>query len=234
MPTHTCQAEPGPYRFQLDTTALLIVDMQRDFLEKGGFADLMGYDVSVLAGAIRHSQLVLEAARHAGMFVIHTREGFRPDLADAAPIKLTRIFNDIGVGDQGPLGRVLVRGEPGHDIIPELYPLEGEPVIDKPGHGAFYATDLEMILENRGIKNLIICGVVTEVCVHSTLREAKDRGYACLVLEDCVGSYSAEFHHVSIEIVKTQGGLFGKVSTSSELLGVLKGQDRADQNAGSH
>ena len=233
MPTYTCNAEPDPFEFQLDSTALLIVDMQRDFLEKGGFADLMGYDVSQMEGAIRHCKLVLEAARKAGLFIIHTREGFRPDLSDAAPIKLARSYNDIGVGDPGPLGRVLVRGEPGHDIIPELYPQPGEPVIDKPGHGAFYATDLEMILENRGIKNLIICGVVTEVCVHSTLREAKDRGYACLVLEDCVGSYSAEFHRVSIEIVKTQGGLFGKVSTSAQLLRVLKGQDRADQNTGS-
>lgn len=221
MSSIICKAEPGPFEFQFDSTALLLVDMQRDFLEKGGFGDLMGYDISLMAGVIHRCRLVLEAARNAGMFIVHTREGFRPDLSDAAPIKLGRIYNNIGVGDMGPLGRVLVRGEAGHDIIPELYPRTGEPVIDKTGHGAFYATDLELILNKDGIKNLIICGVVTEVCVHSTLREAKDRGYACLVLEDGVGSYTPEFHRVSIEIIKTQGGLFGKVSTSAELLRVL-------------
>jgi biuret amidohydrolase len=221
MPAYICKADPGAFEFQLETTALLIVDMQRDFLEKGGFGDLMGYDITRMEGVIRQCRLALQAAREAGMFIVHTREGFRPDLTDAAPIKLTRIYNDIGVGDRGPLGRVLVRGEPGHDIIPELYPRPGEPVIDKVGHGAFYATDLELIFKNQGIKSLIICGVVTEVCVHSTLREAKDHGYACLVLEDCVGSYSEEFHRVSIDIVKTQGGLFGKVSSLAELLRAL-------------
>ena len=221
MTVHNIEADPGSFEFHTEFTALLMIDMQRDFLEKGGFGDLLGYDVSVVHSTIEPCKQVLETARQAGLFILHTREGFRPDLSDAAPSKLGRNYNNIGIGASGPLGRVLVRGEAGHDIVPELYPLPGEPVIDKPGHGAFYATDLHLILGNRGVKSLIVCGVTTEVCVHSTVREAKDRGYECLILEDCIGSYSPEFQRVGLEMFKSQGGLLGKVSNSLEVIKVL-------------
>jgi nicotinamidase-related amidase len=200
--------------------ALLIIDMQREFLEVGGyFGEMLGLDVSLVRSAIEPTKEVLEIAREIGLFVVHTREGHRPDLTDAPPAKLAR---ETGIGDEGPLGRILVRGEPGHDIIPELYPKDGEPVIDKPGKGAFYKTDLNLILHNRGIKTLIICGVTTEVCVHTTVREANDRGYECLVLEDCVGSYFAEFQRVGLEMIKAHGGIFGWVSNSDGVVNVLK------------
>jgi len=199
-----------------------MIDMQRDFLERGGFGEMLGNDVSLVRSAIAPCKTVLEAARDAGMAVIHTREGHRPDLFDCPPSKLARGRLKTGIGDPGPMGRVLVRGEPGHDIIPELYPRPGEAVVDKPGKGAFYATDLDSLLHNRGIRHLIMCGVTTEVCVNTTVREANDRGYDCLVLSDCVGSYFPEFQRVALEMVKAQGGIFGWVASSKEVLAALK------------
>lgn len=218
---HLIQAEPYPLPFDPDASALLIIDMQRDFLEPGGFGELLGNDVSQLRSTIEPCKKILAAARNAGITVIHTREGHRPDLADAPPSKLARGGLDVGIGDQGPMGRVLVRGEPGHDIIPELAPLGDEPVIDKPGKGAFYETDLDLILQNRGIKTLIVCGVTTEVCVHTTVRQANDRGYECVVLADCVGSYFPEFQRVGLEMIKAQGGIFGWVSNSEHAIAAL-------------
>jgi nicotinamidase-related amidase/gamma-glutamylcyclotransferase (GGCT)/AIG2-like uncharacterized protein YtfP len=214
-------AEPYPLAFEPKSTALLIIDMQRDFVEPGGFGEMLGNDVSLLRSTIAPCRRVLEAARRAGLTVIHTREGHRPDLADAPPSKLKRGRLQVGIGDQGPMGRVLVRGEYGHDIIPELYPLADEPVIDKPGKGSFYETDLDLILQNRGIRTLIVCGVTTEVCVHTTVRQANDRGYECVVLADCVGSYFPEFQRVGLEMIKAQGGIFGWVSSSDEAVRVL-------------
>jgi nicotinamidase-related amidase len=214
-----------PYEFTLDpaATALLVIDMQRDFLEPGGFGELLGNDVSLLSRVVEPLGLVLEAARAAGMLVVHTREGHRPDLADCPPSKLARGRLDVGIGALGPKGRVLVRGEVGHDIVPSLAPLPDEVVVDKPGKGSFYATDLELMLRNQGISSLIVTGVTTEVCVHTTVREANDRGFECLVLEDCVGSYFPEFHRVALEMIAAQGGIFGWVTHSSELLAALPG-----------
>jgi nicotinamidase-related amidase len=213
-----------PYDFQLEpeTTALIIIDMQRDFLEPGGFGSLLGNDVGLLARTVVPLQAVLAAARSIGMTVIHTREGHRADLADAPPAKLARGRLSCGIGDPGPFGRILVRGEHGHDIVDELAPVDGEPVLDKPGKGAFYATDLELLLRNRGIRRLIVTGVTTEVCVHTTVREANDRGFECLVLSDCVGSYFPEFHEVGLQMIAAQGGIFGWVAPSSQLLARLE------------
>ena len=221
MATMTIKAEPYPLEFDPRKTALLMIDMQRDFVEAGGFGEMLGNDVSLLRSTIEPCGRVLEAARAAGLTVIHTREGHRPDLTDAPPSKLARGGLDVGIGDKGPMGRVLVRGEHGHDIIPELYPRDDEPVVDKPGKGAFYETDLHLILQNRGIETLIVCGVTTEVCVHTTVREANDRGYECVVLSDCVGSYFPEFQRVALEMIKAQGGIFGWVSDSAEASAVL-------------
>jgi nicotinamidase-related amidase len=214
-----------PYDFEMDppTTALVIIDMQRDFLYPGGFGSLLGNDVSLLASTIAPLQAVLGAARATGLTVIHTREGHRPDLADAPPAKLARGGLSCGIGDEGPFGRILVRGEEGHGIIDELAPIDGEPILDKPGKGAFYATDLELMLRNRGITRLIVTGVTTEVCVHTTVREANDRGFECLVLSDCVGSYFPEFHEVGLQMIAAQGGIFGWVAASPELLARLDG-----------
>ncbi len=216
------QAEPYPLPFEPSTTALLMIDMQRDFLEPGGFGEALGNDVSLLRSAIAPCQRVLQAARQAGLFIVHTREGHRADLSDAPPSKLRRGNPSVGIGDEGPMGRILVRGEPGHNIIPELSPLPGEPVIDKPGKGAFFATDLLHILRNRRIKTLICCGVTTEVCVQTTVREANDRGFECIVPSDCVASYFPEFHSASLEMIKAQGGIFGWVTTSAEIIKALK------------
>lgn len=214
-----------PYELVLDpaSTALVVIDMQRDFLEPGGFGELLGNDVSLLTRVVQPLAQVLSAMRDAGMLVIHTREGHRPDLCDCPPSKLARGRLDLGIGGLGPKGRVLVRGEEGHDIVDELVPIAGEVVLDKPGKGSFYATDLESVLRNKHIKSLIVTGVTTEVCVHTTVREANDRGFECLVLEDCVGSYFPEFHRVALEMVCAQGGIFGWVTHSSELLNSLSG-----------
>jgi nicotinamidase-related amidase len=217
----TFAAEPAALTIDLDTTALVIIDMQRDFLEPGGFGAALGNDVARLQVAVGPCRDVLAAARRCGMLVIHTREGHRPDLSDAPPLKVERGDPALRIGALGPMGRILVRGEPGHDIIPELYPIAGEPVIDKPGKGAFYQTDLELMLHNRSIDTLLVCGVTTEVCVNTTVREANDRGFRCVVLSDCCGSYFAEFHEMGLAMIKAQGGIFGSVAASAPLLSVL-------------
>ncbi len=221
MPSVTIKAEPQPLAVDLDKTALIIIDMQRDFLEPGGFGETLGNDVSRLAAAVGPCRAVLEAARRRSLLVIHTREGHRPDLSDAPPAKVERGEPRLRIGAPGPMGRILVRGEPGHDIIPALYPAAGEPVIDKPGKGAFYQTELELMLRNRGIENLLVCGVTTEVCVNTTVREANDRGYRAIVLGDCCASYFPEFHAAGLAMIKAQGGIFGWVSGSSAVLAAL-------------
>jgi biuret amidohydrolase len=221
MPRVTFAAEPSPLTVDLDGAALVIIDMQRDFLEPGGFGAALGNDVSRLQAAVAPCRSVLDAARQLGMLVIHTREGHRPDLSDAPPHKVERGEAKNRIGARGPMGRILVRGEPGHDIIAELYPLPDEPVIDKPGKGAFYQTDLELMLRNRSIDTLFVAGVTTEVCVNTTVREANDRGFRCVVLSDCCASYFPEFHQAGLAMIKAQGGIFGSVTGSTQLLGSL-------------
>jgi nicotinamidase-related amidase len=221
MAVATIEAEPTPQSIDLDKTALVIIDMQRDFLEPGGFGAALGNDVTRLQAAVEPCRAVLSAARKAGLLVIHTREGHRPDLSDAPRLKVERGDPALRIGAAGPMGRILVRGEPGHDIIPELYPVAGEPVIDKPGKGAFCQTDLELMLRNRDIETLLVCGVTTEVCVNTTVREANDRGFRCIVLSDCCASYFPEFHQAGLAMIKAQGGIFGWVSASPSLLNVL-------------
>jgi nicotinamidase-related amidase len=215
------EAEPYPFDLTAAQAGLVIIDMQRDFLDPGGFGAALGNDVSLLRRTIGPTRRLLEAARMAGLTVIHTREGHRPDLSDLPPAKKARGRLPNGIGDPGPMGRILVRGEPGHDIIPELYPVAGEPVVDKPGKGAFHATDLDAMLKNRGITQLIVCGVTTEVCVNTTVREANDRGYECVVVEDCVGSYFPEFQEMGLRMIKAQGGIFGWVATSEAVIAAL-------------
>ncbi len=217
----TVEAQPGPIAIDLARTALLMIDMQRDFLEPGGFGEALGNEVQRLWAAVEPCRAVLACARRLGMPVIHTREGHRPDLSDAPPAKVARGLPGKRIGDAGPMGRILVRGEPGHDIIPSLYPQPGEVVIDKPGKGSFHATDLGSILQNLGVADLIVCGVTTEVCVHTTVREANDRGYRCIVPGDCCGSYFPEFHEVALRMIKAQGGIFGWVTDSRRLLAAL-------------
>jgi nicotinamidase-related amidase len=219
-------AEPYPFAFDPGRCALLIIDMQRDFLEPGGFGEMLGNDVSQLRRTIEPNRRLLKAWRAARLPVLHTREGHRPDLFDLPAAKKVRGRSATCIGDPGPMGRILVRGEPGHDIIAELYPEPGEPVIDKPGKGAFFATDLHAMLEHRGIKQLVVTGVTTEVCVNTTVREANDRGYDCLVLEDCVGSYFPEFHAMGLKMIKAQGGIFGWVGGSETVIGALTGEKR--------
>jgi nicotinamidase-related amidase len=219
-------AEPYPFELRPGHCALLIIDMQRDFLEPGGFGQLLGNDVSQLRRTIEPNRRILAAWRTAGLLAIHTREGHRPDLADLPPAKKARGRSATCIGDPGPMGRILVRGEKGHDIIPELYPADGEPVIDKPGKGAFFATDLHAILQHRRIEQLVVTGVTTEVCVNTTVREANDRGYDCLVLEDCVGSYFPEFQTMGLKMIKAQGGIFGWVATSQGLMDAMFGPSK--------
>src|SRR6266403_1266648 len=219
--TVTVEAEPYPFEFVPAQCALLIIDMQCDFLEAGGFGEMLGNDVSHLRRTIKPNSKLLAAWRAAGLQVMHTREGHRPDLTDLPTAKKIRCRGKTCIGDVGPMGRILVRGEPGHDIIPELYPLPGEPVVDKPGKGAFHATDLDAMLKNRGIAQLIVCGVTTEVCVNTTVREANDRGYECVVVEDCVGSYFPEFQEVGLRMIKAQGGIFGWVASSAAVIAAL-------------
>lgn len=215
-------AEPYDLDFDFDTTALVMIDMQRDFVEPGGFGEMLGNNVSLLRSCIDPCRNLLETARDLGLFVIHTREGHRPDLSDLPPTKKERGRLKTGIGDVGPMGRILVRGEAGHDIIPELAPISDEPVVDKPGKGAFYDTDLLGILRNHNIKTLVVCGVTTEVCVQTTVREANDRGFNALVPEDCTASYFPEFKCVSLEMIKAQGGIFGWVSDSEKVIQGLK------------
>jgi nicotinamidase-related amidase len=218
MTTVTVDAAPYPFEFDPTTTALVIIDMQRDFVEPAGFGESLGNDVSQLAGVVPVLQGVLARARETGMLVVHTREGHVPDLSDCPPSKLRRGKPSARIGDPGPNGRILIRGEAGHDIVPELYPIPGEPVVDKPGKGAFYATDFEEILRGHDVTSLIVTGVTTEVCVHTTVREANDRGYDCLVLSDGVGSYFPQFQDVGLQMVAAQGGIFGWVADSKSLL----------------
>ena len=221
----TTVIEAEPYSFGLDPkrAALVIIDMQRDFLEPGGFGESLGNDVSLLRKTIEPTKQLLDAARAVGMTVIHTREGHRADLTDLPQAKKVRGNPTLAIGDMGAMGRILVRGEAGHDIIPELYPIAGEPIIDKPGKGAFYATDLDTILKHRGIAQLIVCGVTTEVCVNTSVREANDRGYDCLVVEDCCGSYFPEFQEMGLKMIKAQGGIFGWVAPSDAVIAALEG-----------
>ncbi|MBE5528653.1 cysteine hydrolase [Laribacter hongkongensis] len=221
MSLKTLKAEPYELEFDPGTTALIMIDMQRDFVEPGGFGEMLGNDVSLLRSAIEPCRRLLEAARKAGVFVVHTREGHRADLTDCPVAKRLRGGLECGIGDKGPMGRILVRGEYGHDIIPELYPVAGEPVVDKPGKGAFFATDLDLLLRNRNIRTLIVCGVTVEVCVHTTVREANDRGYECVVPSDCVASYFPEFYRVALEMIKAQGGIFGWVSDADRIVEAL-------------
>jgi nicotinamidase-related amidase len=221
MAVKRIEAEPSTLVVEFDHAALIIIDMQRDFLEPGGFGETLGNNVSLLQAAVAPLRKVLEAARAAKMLIIHTREGHRPDLSDAPRHKVERGEPSLRIGAPGPMGRILVRGEPGHDIIPELYPAGGEPVIDKPGKGAFYQTDLELMLKNREIDTLFVCGVTTEVCVNTTVREANDRGFRCIVLSDCCASYFPEFHAAGLAMIKAQGGIFGWVAASPQLLAAM-------------
>jgi nicotinamidase-related amidase len=221
MPTLVITAEPEAITLDVAKTAVVMIDMQRDFLEPGGFGESLGNDVSLLWAVVEPCKALLAAARQRGMLVIHTREGHLPDMSDAHKAKVERGDPSLRIGQMGPMGRILIRGEPGQDIISVLYPQAGEPVIDKPGKGAFYATDLQSILHKHAIENLIVCGVTTEVCVHTTVREANDRGYRCIVPGDCCGSYIPEFHEAGLRMIKAQGGIFGWVTDSQTILSAM-------------
>lgn len=216
------EALPYPFEFNLARTALVIIDMQNDFCSPGGFGEKLGNDITLTRSIIPVINQLLHSAREAGIMVVHTREGHLPDLSDCPPAKLERSKKQgAGIGDLGPMGRILVRGEPGHAIVPELAPIAGELIIDKPGKGAFYKTNLEQLLVENSIESLILCGVTTHVCVHTTLREANDRGYRCLVLEDATAAFDPADQLAAIHMVRQQGGIFGWTAVTPPLIEVM-------------
>jgi len=222
----TIHAHPFEFRFELATTALVIIDMQRDFIEPGGFGESLGNNVALLSAIVPACQSVLAAWRRAGGLVVHTREAHQGDLSDCPPAKRDRGHPRLRIGDPGPMGRILIAGEPGNQIIDALAPVDGEIVIDKPGKGAFYATPLQALLQARGIGHLLFMGVTTEVCVQTSMREANDRGYECLLLEDCTESYFPRFKAAAVEMIQAQGAIVGWVAPSAALLAALAGAAR--------
>lgn len=214
-------AQPYDFEFSLDRVALVSIDMQRDFLEEGGFGTVLGNDVTPLRAIVPTVQTLLQAFRDRHLPIIHTLECHQPDLSDCPPAKLKRGRGKLTIGDEGPLGRILVKGEPGNAIVPELAPLPGEIVIHKPGKGAFYQTELEDILRSRAITHLIFMGVTTEVCVQTSMREANDRGYECLLVEDATASYFPQFKQATLEMIRAQGGIVGWTAPSAGVLSAL-------------
>jgi nicotinamidase-related amidase len=212
------QAKPYAFEFPKNRTALVMIDMQRDFLEPGGFGEALGNNVSLLAAAVPAAALLIEAFRRAGMPIVHTKEAHKPDLSDCPPAKRLRGNSSLRIGDAGPMGRILISGEPGNDIVPALAPKPGEIVIEKPGKGAFYNTDLPQRLAALGITHLVFGGVTTEVCVQTTMREANDRGFDCILAEDATESYFPEFKRATIEMIRAQGGIVGWTATASEII----------------